>query len=486
MRWPILLLIPLVLAAMIFWQRDIDGEPEDAQVTSSPLSWFCPVISQSGILQLTNPLPDQTIARITIYSSLFEGGANSEEFVNSEESVPYMTSSHEISVPLQSTEAINLRELFQQAVQTQRPEDAARVSELFSNSAVFLSVLAEFSEQGPIADLRVCTNSTSSEWFIPFASTARDACYFLAIFNPFSAPAVLDVEFSSDEGKRFPYEGKVIPARSSLVLNVGSKVTRRNHISTNLSARNGKVVVSKYLTFTGASDSLARTCPQAPYSFSEENPDKLWGSQILVGAPEAETSWYFPTGLSGSHSGSYIIYNPDRENSIEVQMRLFPNTGPELSQILIVLPSQRLAVQQKTDSAHPLPEFPEPVSAPAFRGSDTGHWALFESEKEFIAEKLETLVQVEDGVSGSLGDTQPKDEIRVYKNLLNFSAESQTAFYAIVNPSAETIARLFISSLDLNIEIAPRRRFILSLNPEMLLMDETIFSTVPVLGEPFP
>ncbi len=478
LRWPILLFIPLVLTALAFWQLDMDEETDAMQVRSSSLTWFCPAISQNNAFKIMNPLTEPVTIRITIYSSILEGGANLEE------SVPYLADTYEINAPAQATEEINMKELFQDSVISHRPADVARISGLLDSSAVFISVLAEFSKPGPAVDSNICTNITSNQWFIPFASTARDACYFLVIFNPFSSPAVLDVEFATDEGRRFPYEGKVVPARSSLVLNVGSKVTRREHISTSLSTRTGRVIVSKYLTFTGAPEELERSCPHAPYPFDAEGA-RLWGSQILVGAPQADASWYFPTGIASSHSGSYIIYNPDRENSIEVRMRLFPNAGSELTRIFIIPPSQRMSIQLKDSSLHPKPSFPEPASLAGFSGIETGHWALFESEGEFVAEKLMTLVQVEDGISGKLGLTRAEEEILIYTDALNFDAASGTAFYAIVNPSAQTIARVSIPSAGLNIEVGPRRRFILSLTRQMLPEDDFLYSSAPVLGEPF-
>ena len=481
LRWPALILIPLILAGLVFWERSDDDSADSQAIEASEASglvWYCPILDQDGILELVNTTESEGNARLSFFASLFDGA------INSEESVPYLAEAVNVQIPALSIARFNLLDPFVSTVERIRAEDVERVSRLMNNSGVFMSVLVEFSEPGMVADSALCINQVSSSWYIPFSSTNRDACYYLAVFNPFTAPAIIDVDFGTDEGRRSPYEGKVVPAGSSMILNISSKVTRRNHISTELNTRSGRVAAAKYLVFTGKPDGLERTCPSAPFDFEVREQIKLWGSQILVGAPEGSGEWFFPDGVKPSAAGSYTIYNTSNENSADVEVLLTPNFGSAVSLSVTVPPGQRQVVQLREGDLHPLPTFPEPVLAAPFSSPGIGHWASFKSETAIVVEKLLTGVQVPDGVSGGLGSTSLKTEIPIYINELNFGEETDSAFYGIANPLNETIAQVDIPGIVSGIEVGPGKLFILGIPRSRLRGDEVLVSTTPVAAAP--
>ncbi len=480
LRWPALLLIPLILAGLIFFELSDDDDSSTENPPVSSLVWYCPVLNQDGMLGLANSTDTDGTARLTFFSSLFDSA------INEDESLPYLADAREVAVPALSSVEVNVLDFLRTSVQTLQPEDTSRVSRLTENEAVFVSVLVEFSSPGFVAESKFCITQASTSWYIPFASTSRDACYYLAVFNPFTAPAVVDVDFGTDEGVQTAYEGQVIPPGSLAVLNVGSKVTRRSHISTALTTRSGRVVTGKYQTFTGRPDGLARTCPSTPYEFEATDEPRLWGSQIVVGAPAGSRQWFFPDGVSISAPGSYIVYNPDRENAAEVEMSFTPNFGSEISRSLTVPPGQRLSVQIREGELHPLPVFPAPVMAPRFESAGIGHWALFESQTEIVVEKLQTRARVREGVAGELGKTVAATTFPIHAIDLNFGGDSGLAFYGIVNPLRNTIARVEIPGITSGaMEVAPGRTFRLAIPRERLQGNEVLTSTTPVVADDF-
>ena len=167
-------------------------------------------------------------------------------------------------------------------------------------------VVVEHEVTGPNGrDASPCASGASSTWYFADGTTVQGAQETLAIFNPFPDDAVVDISFATDDGRREPeaYDGLVIPSGRVVAADVSSTVTVREHVSTSVRARTGRVVVDRLQSFDGSNGAEGLT--------------------VTLGAPEPTLGWAWAAGvIGGGISQRYTIYNPtdDRaEVSLEVQ-----------------------------------------------------------------------------------------------------------------------------------------------------------------------
>lgn len=167
------------------------------------------------------------------------------------------------------------------------------------------NVAVEQRVEGPEgADVSPCATQPSGTWFFADGQTTADALELLVFFNPFPDPAVIDVTFRAEDALRTPqeFEGYVVPARSVVVENVDDFVSRREHVSTSVVARTGRLVVNRLQQFDGSVEDR--------------------GLDLALGAARPAPSWYFPEGLvTQGVSESYVIYNPG-DTTAEVDLVL--------------------------------------------------------------------------------------------------------------------------------------------------------------------
>ncbi|MEL7206854.1 MAG: DUF5719 family protein, partial [Actinomycetota bacterium] len=156
------------------------------------------------------------------------------------------------------------------------------------------------------ADTAPCASQPSATWYFAAGQTTVDARQFLTFFNPFPDPAVIDVTFRTEEDLRSPeeFQGLIVPARSVLAREIGSFVTRREHVSTSVVARSGRLVVDRLLLFDGSLDQT--------------------GLDVALGAPEPAEVWYSPDGVVAEGiSERFVVYNPT-DTRAEVDLTLEP------------------------------------------------------------------------------------------------------------------------------------------------------------------
>jgi len=157
------------------------------------------------------------------------------------------------------------------------------------------------------ADVSPCTTQAADSWYFADGRTTVDAVETLAFFNPFPDPAVVDVTFRTEEDLRTPveFEAYAVPAQSLVVEDIGTLVTRREHVSVSAEARSGRLVVSRLLDIDGS-----------------EGPR---GLDIAAGAPRPATTWYFPDGIVAEGLGeTYVVYNPG-DTAAEVDLYIEPD-----------------------------------------------------------------------------------------------------------------------------------------------------------------
>lgn len=150
-----------------------------------------------------------------------------------------------------------------------------------------------------------CASAASQGWYFADGSTARDASLSLSVFNPFPEDAIVDLSFSTDQGRAVPadLQGVVVPARSLVVKEITEHVRRRESIATRMTLRTGRVV---------AAQTMGRTAPG------------LAGVSVGLGAPSPAALWYFPDGLVTSEvTERYSLFNPNpREAEVSLEVNL--------------------------------------------------------------------------------------------------------------------------------------------------------------------
>lgn len=157
------------------------------------------------------------------------------------------------------------------------------------------------------ADVSPCTTQAADSWYFADGRTTADAVETLAFFNPFPDPAVVDVTFRTEEDLRTPieFEAYAVPAQSLVVEDIGTLVTRREHVSVSVLARSGRLVVNRVLDLDGSEGAR--------------------GLEVSAGAIRPATTWYFPDGVvADGIRETFVVYNPT-DTAAEVDLVLEPD-----------------------------------------------------------------------------------------------------------------------------------------------------------------
>ena len=169
----------------------------------------------------------------------------------------------------------------------------------------FVSALVEAPTAGLVAARRLhslfgsevapCSSVVAEEWYVVSSDTQADATSHLVVFNPLPVDAVIDLSFASEleAGSYTPRElgGLVVPAASSLLIDIGEHVRRRDVVSATLRARLGRVVVDHLQVFDGSSGRV--------------------GFSTHLASATIATSWYHPVAKLGqAANASVVVSNP--------------------------------------------------------------------------------------------------------------------------------------------------------------------------------
>lgn len=160
-------------------------------------------------------------------------------------------------------------------------------------------------------DAKPCATSASDRWHFAWGTTAREARELLVLFNPFPDDAIVEGVFSTEDTVREPGRfagGLVVPGRSTVAVDLGDDVTRRDEVAATLTARTGRIVVDRIVRL------------------DEEDGDR--GLTVQLGVPEPQQAWVYPDGLvSDSFGETFVVYNPG-EQLAEVEIA-FSLDNPE-------------------------------------------------------------------------------------------------------------------------------------------------------------
>ena len=155
-------------------------------------------------------------------------------------------------------------------------------------------VVAEQSVSGPLgADVMPCAASAADHWYFADGGTTRDASAQLTLFNPFPEDAIVDLSFTTDQGRVVPQalQALVVPGGRLVTINLNDQVLRRRAIATSIVARSGRLVAGRIQTYDGTAGRK--------------------GLASVLGTPSPGTLWYFPEGYATDGIVErFQIYNP--------------------------------------------------------------------------------------------------------------------------------------------------------------------------------
>ena len=187
---------------------------------------------------------------------------------------------------------------------------------------------AELIVGGPLgSDATPCSSRASNRWYFADGVTAKDASLVLSLFNPFPEDAIVDLSFSTDQGRAAPsaFRPIVVPARTLVVRDIGEHVRRRAAVSTSVAVRTGRVVAAQTQTRTAAGAA---------------------GLSLSLGSPSLGRLWHFPNGVvSDGIAEHFAVFNPGpTEATVLFQMSLeegvaedFERTVPARGRVDVVL-----------------------------------------------------------------------------------------------------------------------------------------------------
>jgi hypothetical protein len=189
-----------------------------------------------------------------------------------------------------------------------RAQDAGRAP--YAAATVQLdggAVAAETALTGPLGDTAApCASAAGNHWYFAEGVTTKDATETIFLFNPFPEDAIVDVAFSTEDGRSDPQglQGLAVPGRGLTAVNVGDFVHRRAQVSADILTRVGRITAARLLSFDGT---MGRK-----------------GQSLALGASAPSRTWYFPEGLvANGIKERYQIFNPsDREVRAEVALAL--------------------------------------------------------------------------------------------------------------------------------------------------------------------
>ncbi|HVM10383.1 MAG TPA: DUF5719 family protein [Acidimicrobiales bacterium] len=152
--------------------------------------------------------------------------------------------------------------------------------------------------QGPLgASAAPCASFGSQRWYVADGSTAREDAMILALYNPFPEDAIVDLSFSTDEGRAVPsdFQGIVVKGGRVVPVNVGDHVRRRNRVAATVQTRRGRLVVDRLQLRSGEAK----------------------GISVALAAPSAGGEWWFADGYVGDGVGErFSIYNPTGREAV--------------------------------------------------------------------------------------------------------------------------------------------------------------------------
>ena len=169
-------------------------------------------------------------------------------------------------------------------------------------------------------DVAPCASAASTTWYLANGTTARDASQRLVLFNPFPDDVVVDISFSTNEGRDEPaaLQGLPILAGTTEIIELTDVVRRRDVTATSVVARRGRLVVDRVQSFDG-----------------EEG---RRGVALTLAAPAPAEVWAFPEGYyTEGLTERWHIYNPTDAEAL-ASIEITPDAGDLSEPVDLTIP----------------------------------------------------------------------------------------------------------------------------------------------------
>lgn len=250
-RWLPRLLIPLAVAAALVIDARHDRSPPSAapdgpqevtQIVVPPpdaltSSWFCPAVGMKAPVQgfgevTTEVLLTNMTAEVASVSVEFRGRTTGRQFVTAD-------------IAPRSTGVVTTSDYVRDEV----------IGALVEASSGGLAVTRRFVSPLGIDEAR-CSSVLAPNWYVPVGDTQADALAVVAIMNPLPRDAIVDVTFAS-EAEFGPFvapalSGVVVPAWSTVAVDIGEHARRRDVVAASVTARTGRVAVDSLVAYDGS------------------------------------------------------------------------------------------------------------------------------------------------------------------------------------------------------------------------------------------
>jgi len=169
-----------------------------------------------------------------------------------------------------------------------------------------------------------CATAASTNWFLPSGTTLRDADEYVSLYNPYPAPAIVDLSFVTNQGPEAPedFQAITVPGRSVVPVDLATHLRRRSTIATSVSVRAGRIVAWKTEIIIPAAPGtpVVGQAPSAGAASLNDPAPAVSGVSSTLGAAALSPTWYWPDGVAGGGVvEEYIVYNP---GAATAQLRL--------------------------------------------------------------------------------------------------------------------------------------------------------------------
>lgn len=345
LRWLPRLLILLAVAAALLVDARIDRTPAEAAALADEVptqievptpdaltsSWFCPVVGMRALspgfgettteLLLTN----MTGASVSVSVEL-RGRTTGRQFVAAD------------VAPL-STGVVNTSDYARDEI----------IGALVEASSGGLAVTRRFSSPLGIDEAR-CSSVLAPSWYVPVGDTQADALGVIAIMNPLPRDAIVDITFAT-EAEFGPFvvpelTGVVIPAWSSVAVDVGQHARRRDVVAASVRARTGRIAADSFVIYDGSVGRRGFAAELASVSLSE--------------------TWLVPVaGIDGETHLSVRVFNPsDEVAQVVAEVAI---AGADSDRVAFAIPAHdvlELKVEPPSDRAPGLDSLLAPIGVP--------------------------------------------------------------------------------------------------------------------------
>ncbi|MGB1490347.1 MAG: DUF5719 family protein, partial [Acidimicrobiales bacterium] len=259
-RWPAILIFTLLISASLTIQPD-NEIPSNSELQKNQPSlvgdiknlsstWYCVAGSVGGAglanheILIGNPSDVESTVRISVVSVL----APNQQDPNGDSGTTLL-------------DVLQLPLVQKEFPISPRAVTSVKLSEIDGVSGEYAAALIQSNLGSLIVEHRLagalgfaqpaCASTTSSEWNFAAGTTRLGTREMIFLFNPYPDSAVLDITFAADGRTRRPdsYNGLVVPPQSLLPIDITSVVTLAQTISTQITARTGRIVAERLVMF---------------------------------------------------------------------------------------------------------------------------------------------------------------------------------------------------------------------------------------------